>query len=851
MRLSPRLSMSIKTLLLNFGMGKATGVWLMLAYCYCLPLMVLGQESGNSVSTDKVIDTNSFVRKVQKIAAEEAGRSIEKYRLARIAHHQEVLLKEVMQTIHEARSTLKDGIDTNKLRGKILSASAVLTLARSGLYDSGIVFTSQRNLSVSTVILSKLLEKVSSTRDHVSAHLENLISYRTKIDSLYSDSTLYVFPSDSTAAMNILQRIAVAVKDIGPTDSLLDKTIIPLSRFRNELDMQVFAIAAAKDDLAISRGKLANRTLEREFAHPVDIGEGSRSITDIIRLSLAKERLALYLYVTQNGKRFVVFLTFLFLCRIFLNSLKRKVIDNASLDPHWKGQLVLRYPSLSAFVLVTSIFQFMFLEPPFIFNMCIWIMSAVALAIIFRGYVTGYWLRFWIIMITVFGLAGLLNFVLHPSPAERFSMYLLSTFGVIYGSAVLFGKNRIELREINIIYFIAFVVVAEAASIILNLAGRYNISKSLMITGFSGVIVAILFLWTVRFLNEGLKLTSEVYKHPDRNLFFINFNKVGDRVPGFFYVLLILGWVLLAGKNFYGVSALIDPITEFLSAPRVIGDYSFTINSLALFFSILICAFILSRFISFFASDSTDHTFNTTNKVTLGSWLLLIRILVVSSGIFLAFAATGLPLDKLTIILGALSVGIGLGLQGLVSNLVSGLIIAFEKPVNVGDMIEVDNKTGYMKLIGFRSSVVNMTDGSTVIIPNGDLLKDHLVNWTVGRKTKRLELEVDVAYGTDLQKTRQILFDILTSNKELLHSPGPAVFVKSLNANSITIQLFFWGGIYQDLGAIRGEIIVQIEQAFRSENIVIPVPPHPLHIITEAGQNDNMKLGKQTETGLR
>ena len=100
--------------------------------------------------------------------------------------------------------------------------------------------------------------------------------------------------------------------------------------------------------------------------------------------------------------------------------------------------------------------------------------------------------------------------------------------------------------------------------------------------------------------------------------------------------------------------------------------------------------------------------------------------------LFLAFSAVGIPLQQITIVIGALGVGIGFGLQTLVNNLVSGLIIAFEKPVNVDDQIEIGGQSGKVKSIGFRSSVIATADGADLIMANGDLLNSPVINWTLG-----------------------------------------------------------------------------------------------------------------------
>jgi potassium efflux system protein len=105
-------------------------------------------------------------------------------------------------------------------------------------------------------------------------------------------------------------------------------------------------------------------------------------------------------------------------------------------------------------------------------------------------------------------------------------------------------------------------------------------------------------------------------------------------------------------------------------------------------------------------------------------------------------------MDRFTIIISASGVGIGFGLQTLVNNLVSGIIIAFEKPVNLDDIIEIGGQTGQMKSIGIRSSIITTFDGANVIIPNGDLLSQHMTNWTMGSTRRRYEINVGVAYGT-------------------------------------------------------------------------------------------------------
>lgn len=190
----------------------------------------------------------------------------------------------------------------------------------------------------------------------------------------------------------------------------------------------------------------------------------------------------------------------------------------------------------------------------------------------------------------------------------------------------------------------------------------------------------------------------------------------------------------------------------------------------------------------------------------------------------MAFAAAGIAMDKVTIILGALSVGIGFGLQALVNNLVSGLILAFEKPINVGDVVEFGGQSGTMKSIGFRSSIISTWDGADVIIPNGKLLDDNVINWTMGNSHRRVEIVTGVAYGTNLEKVKKLVLDVLATDKRIMVPPPPTVLIKDFNSSSVDIRILFWIEDFNTWTEIKSDILQAIDEAFKKEAIQISAP---------------------------
>lgn len=421
-------------------------------------------------------------------------------------------------------------------------------------------------------------------------------------------------------------------------------------------------------------------------------------------------------------------------------------------------------------------------------------------------------------------------------------MLSLSLAGIIIGIWVFKQGKRNELREKLIVYAIAFMILLEISSVLFNIFGSYNLTKSFLVAGYVNVIIAIMFLWTVRLINQGLQLAFNLYARQDKSLFFMNFDRVGQRAPSLLYALLIIGWLILFGRNFPAYAFLVEPVRDFFFDQRSIGSYNFSISNLILFFFVVSMSVIISKVVSFFAMDKRTFSKQSEGKRGLGSWILLIRITIIILGLFLAFASVGIPIDKIAIVLGALGVGIGFGLQSLVNNLVSGLVIAFEKPVNLDDDIEVAGKTGTVKSIGFRSSVIATYDGAEIVMPNGDLLNSHLVNWSSGNGKRRSSIVVNITHDANLQMVRDGILNILDIDERILNHPEPSVFFQDITSEALTLNIFYWTKKGSPLFEIKNDVIIAMNKLFADNNIKVPLPKHEIFIHDEkTNKNENKK----------
>ncbi|GAO44766.1 mechanosensitive ion channel domain-containing protein [Flavihumibacter petaseus] len=750
---------------------------------------------------------------ISQSGAIEEKKNIAEYNEDTLSTRQDEIIEEIKRLTLEAKSYLEKGLDTTGLSVELKKIEHWYEITSDGVFVKTGSVQTNRNLQTSYEILRELLTRTLARKSYVDDYYRKLVSLRNTIDSLYTKKVLYTLSTDSAVLMRYVNKLTVVSREIKPIDSSFKLALTNISDLQTTVNKFVNTLNASLEKIETFQEELSGNRFRREVNNLGGAIRHVRPFNEIIEMSLIKGGLALTFYVRNEISLISLLLLLVVLAALFLSSLKRRFESRAPENQNLQSHPVLRYPVLSAIVIILNLFQFIFPDPPFIFIALLWTISALALTILFRKFITGYWMRAWLVMFALFLLGNTVNLLLPASRPERWIILTLSIAGILAGLTLVLMGRRHQLKEKLVIGFIAFVVILQAVSVFANIYGRYNLSKTCMVSGFLNVVLAILFFWTIRLLNESILLAREVYNISGTKVFNINFDSDDSKAPSIFYVFLIIGWFVLFARNFYAFRLIADPIKNFISQKRTIGDFSITIGSVLQFFLILYLSGMISKIISFFASHNND---TVLQKAGIGSWLLLIRISIITIGLLLAFAVLGVPMDRLTIILSALGVGIGFGLQSLVNNLVSGLIISFEKPVNVGDVVEIGGQSGTVKSIGFRSSVIATGLGSDVIIPNGNVLNNNLVNWTRDNSSKSIDIIVSVAHGTDLQKVIQVLKQLPGQDDRVLKFPRPVVLIKDYKENTIDLQLQFWAKNIREWAAVKSDIILAMDSAFQA-----------------------------------
>jgi small-conductance mechanosensitive channel len=273
----------------------------------------------------------------------------------------------------------------------------------------------------------------------------------------------------------------------------------------------------------------------------------------------------------------------------------------------------------------------------------------------------------------------------------------------------------------------------------------------------------------------------------------------------------------------------LDVLGGFLTAEARFGQLAFSLGDLLSFGVTVWAAFALSRLIRFVLSEDVYPRLalprGVPNAISTALHYALLLL-----GFFLAMAATGIDLSRFAILAGAFGLGVGFGLQNLINNFVSGLILIVERPIMPGDTVQIGELAGEVKRIGMRSSTVRTWQGAEVIVPNGNLISNEVINWTLSDSLRRLDVPVGVAYGTDPRRVVQLLVDVARKHGEVMPHPEPAALFLGFGESSLDFELRFWTSRLQNFLGLKSEVTLAVHAALQEAGITIPFPQRDLHL---------------------
>ena len=290
-----------------------------------------------------------------------------------------------------------------------------------------------------------------------------------------------------------------------------------------------------------------------------------------------------------------------------------------------------------------------------------------------------------------------------------------------------------------------------------------------------------------------------------------------------------IAWTIATLDYLGALTPVIAGARRALAASLTLGVFSISLGDVLAFVVTLYVASFVSSVIQFVLAEDVFPRLSLRAGLpyALSS---LVKYAIVFVGFLLGLFALGVNLDRVTVIGGALGVGVGFGLQNIVNNFVSGLIVLFERPIRVGDAVQISDVQGEVRRIGIRATTVRSWEGAEVIVPNSQLVADRVTNWTPFDQRRRIEIRVNVAYGSAPDKVLQVLSDVAQGHPDVVTTPAPLPLFLGFGDSALQFQLWAWTNRLDRFGVIKSELGIAIYAAFRDAGFSIPLPQQEIRL---------------------
>ena len=644
-----------------------------------------------------------------------------------------------------------------------------------------------------------------------------------------ADTNLVNIKSD---VENFLASLSTALSDLRIFSKTLEQYLTQIALAENKLNDVSNLIAFHKEkvmnDLWFPESPAIwkVRTDTSKIAKKQEIGKFFESDFNIIKVYL-KNQPALPFYILVY---FLMILGLILYIRVKAN----KLFTDFKLELS-ETKIILKNPLLSALI-ISWFGLFLFTNFPKELNDLLSIIMLLPLIIILKKlYQEWRWYN-----IILFSISYLLFFVVfnldYAYLAQRIILLSANLFALIVlvdlrkqnNTVTGFNKFWKEVLQIIIQIFIFLSFISLAA----NVLGSIRLAQLLTYACLGTIL-------TIHALKAAVSLSRG----------FVFLILMGPLIR-YSYILKDDGKMVLNKMDglfrFLGFTSLLIIILDFFNIREeiyhgVIGiiNYSFSIrelnislgNILTFFLTILIATWI-SNFIRYILEKEvfprSDLKPGVPNTISL-----MVKFTFVLMGILLAFAAAGIQLDKLAILMGALGVGIGFGLQNIISNFISGIILAIERPMTIGDNIDIPGASGLVRDIGLRASTVRTWDGSDVVVPNAEFISNKLTNWTLFDRRRRVTIEVRIPFDSDIEAISKLLVETAKEIPEVMKNPSPYLNFKGIGTSAMEINLYCWINDTNNIFSYGTAIRKAVYKALLDAGYDIPLPKQDLKVSTK------------------
>lgn len=664
--------------------------------------------------------------------------------------------------------------------------------------------------------------------------------WRLTLGALRSDRGAVTDAAAEKAPPELIQRANEVVASIEETRRLAQERRSDLLAIQSKVgDLESRARSMREDLRTVRNRALTNlfRADEPPIWQPQGAFHSASQMIDEAAVSLSAQFSELRSYLASRTERAALHGLFFILVVLGLYWARSRVKPFVEKEPKLeKAAQIFSLPIATGLILSILISGWIYPQAPRLLTSLLGAAALVPVVILLRRMVERPLFIILNVLVMLYFIDRLRDLLVNQPTMARL-VFLIEMLGAIL-FLVWFLKSkslsgRIEAAHYNIFESIRkvvpFVLAIFIGTFIANALGFVSLAN-LVGNGLLGSAYLAIVLYTAVQIIRGIIIFA-LRVPPLSGTLVVQNNRpiIRERSVKIVRWIAILIWVLVT-LNLFSIR---DPIFSFLTGlftwSATVGTITFSLGSVVLFFVMIWVAVLISRFLRFILEEDVYPRIEVSGGVSYAvSTMLHYSILV--TGFMIAVGVLGVDFTKFALIAGAVGIGIGFGLQNIINNFVSGLILLVERPVKVDDTVQIGEHTGSLKQIGLRASVLRKVDGSDVIVPNSQLISEEVINWTMSDEKRRIDIPFGVAYGTSPATVMDLLAPIAGNHHELLHEPPPSVLFIGMGESSLDFEMRVWTGQTEGWVGLRSQLMTEVYEALTNAGIEIPFPQRDLNI---------------------
>ena len=679
-----------------------------------------------------------------------------------------------------------------------------------------------------------LLNKLNSWEDKLAKHSKTLEEDDHQLDEM---TALWQLTSESTIGKEtpeaILERVKLTLDQIQDIKTrLLEEMKVTLTS-RDQISVQQLKIAKLigqiKDAEVQSRKGLFVRDslpLWKTFQAEEDILSFGSQIRNSFANTLQMNMVYFHANMGRLSLHIIIFAALFGFMLYFYQRNKRNLLFEEKEETLKTSAFFLSCPFSTALLISIFFSTWIYTNSPVAVRELLVLLLLIPVLRLVRGIFSSE------ICKPFYFLTGLLVLVILEEaigdhiPLQRLLLFLITIIAVPLfawwlrpGSPIYQIKSRLSYKLA--ISFSIFMLILLLVSLVTNLIGIFPLGH-ILVSGMMTIIYFSVAIYVIALVLDGLVVLL-VRRRSAQGLHIVQTYARQMEHSAIFFIHLVIYfvWLRMVLKTFGVYQPVWNWFTEIVDDKWTLGTIEISLGAIFSFIIVLVIAFALARLVRIFLEMELFPRLSLPRGVP-GAISMMVRYTIIGFGVFLAISAIGVDLGKFGLLAGAMGVGLGFGLRNIIENFVSGLILIFERPIQVGDTVEVGDVMGSVQQMGIRSSTVKTFDGSEVIVPNANLISNQVTNWTMSDRRRRIKLPVKVALGNDPHKVLELLHKVVREHPGVLDFPEPQAFFNGFGDNYLDFMLYYW--VSDNILQTKSEVALGVHDTIKDAGIDTPRP---------------------------